>query len=477
MAIHVAQKTEIKVGGYGIKPGLAPHSLQRNAYVMQQVSNLKGSLRACTYNCGDYLSNSNASTSTADTISEGNRSRCSSGGFDTASAKAIQSAMLFSGKPVQAAAPRMPLMSGEGTKSGYFVGQGMVRCPSPTKFLPRASPTPARSAVAPDSLGRAQPQQQASGACDAPSKRLHERSSLSLPIPRPLVSPASKTPKPSISQKISERAASAVDLKTATIRTARRTEEPINVAMHEATVMTVEELKTTSSVFDPCQPQQRLQLLRKLGLSESAVIEKLEDNCGSFNDGIWSVSETNALGYVLKLVPAQRAHLHRTTDTEKYLKVQSQCPNIVSELSMSFPLKIFQLKGPSGATVSDLIVMRKAPGQQLTFQMVCAIKHGGSVPAMLDVMGKFGRFLKKIHRDYKGMQHGDCQASNIFYDEDSGQFTLIDVADFGYDPKMAQGGDNDVECFIAGLRTLSRWYGQSIIEDCLQRFQAGYNEL
>jgi len=247
--------------------------------------------------------------------------------------------------------------------------------------------------------------------------------------------------------------------------------------MHEATVMTVEELKTTSSAFDPCQPQQRLQLLKKLGLPESSVIEKMEDNCGSFNDGIWSVSETNALGYVLKLVPAQRAHLHRTTDTEKYLKVQSQCPNIVSELSMSFPLKILQLKGPSGARVSDLIVMRKAPGQQLTFQMVCAIKHGGSVPAMLDVMGKFGKSLKKIHRDYKGMQHGDCQASNIFYDEDSGQFTLIDVADFGYDPKMAQGGDDDVGCFIAGLRTLSTWYGQSIIEDCVQRFQAGYNEL
>jgi len=169
------------------------------------------------------------------------------------------------------------------------------------------------------------------------------------------------------------------------------------------------------------------------------------------------------------------AHMYRATDAERYEKVQNACPHIVKEYSMTFPFKIFKLKGPCGERIKDLIVMRKAPGQQLTYQMYQSIKLGGSVPALLDVMKEFGKFLKTIHRVYQDMQHGDCTASNIFYDESSGQFTLVDVADFGWDLKMAQGGDNDVEHFVAGLKFFSQHYGEITMGDCERYFRAGYN--
>jgi len=256
-------------------------------------------------------------------------------------------------------------------------------------------------------------------------------------------------------------------------------EEPIQIAMPNAMMMTIEELKTKHIGFDPSEPELRSQLLQRLGFAETAVIEQLPDNCGSFNNGVWSLTDANALGVMLKLVPAQRAHVNRLPDTDKYLRVQGQCPNIVQDYSMSFPLKIFQLKGPCGIRSKDLIVMRIAPGKQLTVHMFNSIKLGngaGSIAALLEVMKGFGKFLKTIHRVYKGMQHGDCQASNIFYDESSREFTLIDVADFGYEDKMAVGGDDDVEHFAAGLISLSPHYGKDLMVECTKLFRAGYSE-
>merc|ERR1712072_1131156 len=98
------------------------------------------------------------------------------------------------------------------------------------------------------------------------------------------------------------------------------------------------------------------------------------------------------------------------------------------------------------------------------------------MPALLKIFKAFGGHMSTIHRVYRGMQHGDCQPSNVFYDELTGIFTLIDVADFGYGPYMAVGGENDVEHFVDGLKSLTQWYGEELIADCEREFRAGYEE-
>jgi hypothetical protein len=249
----------------------------------------------------------------------------------------------------------------------------------------------------------------------------------------------------------------------------------LTVPMADTTWMTVEELRMDGDIFDPCRPQLRSLLLERLQVPQSSVIEALQDNPGSFNDGVWIVVDSNSTGLVLKLVPHIRQHHARATDTEKFINLQKQCPHIVTEFSLSFPLKIFQLRGPRGNRCKDLIVMRRATGLQLTQHMYHKI-NGGQPPQLLQIFSELGTFLHTLHRAYQAMQHGDCQPSNVFYDELTGIFTLIDVADLGYGPYVAEGGENDVEHFIDGLKTLSRWYGEKIVADCERRFRAAYLE-
>merc|ERR1711865_470545 len=180
-------------------------------------------------------------------------------------------------------------------------------------------------------------------------------------------------------------------------------------------------------------------------------------------------------GLVLKLVDNNRRHQTRLTDTEKFINICNRCPNIVSEFSMAFPVKIFQLRAPNGQRAKDVIVMRKASGLQLTHVLYHKY-HGNELEELLRIFKEFGSFMATIHRVYQGMQHGDCQPSNVFYDSLNGFFTLIDVADFGYGPFMAEGGDNDVEHFVDGLKTLTRWYGQKFIGDAERSFRSGYLE-
>jgi hypothetical protein len=239
--------------------------------------------------------------------------------------------------------------------------------------------------------------------------------------------------------------------------------------------MTVEELKMNSDVFDPSCPKLKAKLLEKLGMPETSHIEKLEGDRGAFNEGVWMVSDANAPVVVLKLVPHQRVRRDRCTDREKYCNLQAELPSIAMESSLSFPRKIFQLKGPSGIRSEDLIVMRQAAGNQLTYHLFTKFR-GGEETALLDIFKAFGGFLRKVHQVYRGMQHGDCQPSNIFYDESSRCFTMIDVADLGFGPYLAEGGEDDVEHFVERLKTLAQWYGENLLADCEMAFRAGYLE-
>jgi len=237
----------------------------------------------------------------------------------------------------------------------------------------------------------------------------------------------------------------------------------------------MEELRLDGYQFDPFNPRTRSLLQARLGFAENSTIEASEDNSGSFNLGVWNVFSKETNGLVLKLVDNNRRHHTRATDAEKFEKFRRQCPNLVGEFSMSFPVYIFQLRAANGQRQKDLIVMRKAPGLQLT-HILFHKYHANELTDLLRIFKEFGSFMATIHRVYQGMQHGDCQPSNVFYDKFNGFFTLIDIADFGYGPFIAEGGENDVEHFISGLKTLARWYGQKVISDAERQFREGYME-
>jgi peptidase E len=116
-------------------------------------------------------------------------------------------------------------------------------------------------------------------------------------------------------------------------------------------------------------------------------------------------------------------------------------------------------------------------GMQMT-QYMFAKFSSGQAAELPSIFQELGKIMKAIHLTYRindrSMQHGDCQPSNVFYDEASGVFTLIDVADFGFGPYLAQGGGDDVQQFIDGLHTLTPWYGKKLIEDCALFFRMGY---
>jgi hypothetical protein len=245
--------------------------------------------------------------------------------------------------------------------------------------------------------------------------------------------------------------------------------------MADATTMTVEEFSLDQSDFDPSRPQLKTKLLEKLGL-ENAVLDKLDsDNSGCFNDGIWIVSDATTTGLVLKLVPHH--HSGREADREKYKGLQKMCPKILTEFSLTFPIKILQLKEPSGAINKDLIVMRKAVGMQITHYMWNHFNCGRAAE-LLCLFHSFGKFLKAIHSTYRdssrSMQHGNCHPSNVFYNDVSRLFTLVDVADFGFGPDLVEGGEDDVQFFLDSLHTLTPQFGKPLIEDCAVFFRTGY---
>jgi hypothetical protein len=238
----------------------------------------------------------------------------------------------------------------------------------------------------------------------------------------------------------------------------------------------LEELLMHEAPFDPLHPCVKSVLLAKLRLSEAATIQECPDNSGSFNNGVWFVFDCTASGtskFVLKQVRNYRILPDMATDTEKFLKLQRQHPDIRSESMITFPCNIFELVSIDGTKDSDLIVMRKATGLQITQHLFYKFQRE-QTDQLLDIFKRFGTFMRRFHQSYNGMQHGDCSPSNVFYDDVSGNFTLIDVADFGYGPYLAVGGENDVEHFIDGLKTLSSWYGSVFLSTCEDEFRNAY---
>jgi len=251
----------------------------------------------------------------------------------------------------------------------------------------------------------------------------------------------------------------------------------VNICMADVTELAIEEMWMEIPSFDPMHPPLRSRLLQRLGFGQDAIIEPSMDNSGAFNDGVWHLYDRNTFGLTLKLVDSSRRHPARPTDTEKFVEIAKACPTIMSEFSVAFPVMILilipELPSQSDISNKDLIVMRRAGGVQLT-RTIYDKFHNNELAELSRIFGEFGAFMAKMHRVYKGRQHGDCQPSNVFYDRLVDSFTLIDAADFGYGPFMTEWGGDDVENFVRGLKTLTQWYGPNVIADVEANFRAGY---
>lgn len=231
----------------------------------------------------------------------------------------------------------------------------------------------------------------------------------------------------------------------------------------------VEEIRLESLASGmPCVQELLRHIRPTLGISDLARIETVNGfACGGQNKGTWILRD-GARCLVLKLVEGQRKHPNMPTEAEVFGTLLREHPQIRSDLSLAFPFKVFYFRDSSGSRRYDLIVMNKAPG--VAMAEVISTKVGfQQTGQLLPILESLGRFLAGVHSRYN-LQHGDLQPSNIFYDEATGNFTLIDVG--GMDGMPCQ---KDVEHFGESLNMLANGLQKPMLStDGVRHFRNGY---
>jgi hypothetical protein len=228
-------------------------------------------------------------------------------------------------------------------------------------------------------------------------------------------------------------------------------------------------VEMNGSMLDISFPATRAQILKHVGASPSASIEELPA-AGGRSKGMWRLTDDN-LKLVLKLVSSKRACAQVPTDAEKYVALETKCPEISKDPSMAFPRMILKCYAPGGEELYDLFVMQQAPGLRMADIISNYYRAEVSrLPDLIEIFRKLGVCLVNFHRVYQ-MQHGHCHASNVFYDEDMRVFTMINVADMSTCNDME---DDDILYFNRKLMTLSEYYGSDLLTRCIASLQAGY---
>lgn len=230
--------------------------------------------------------------------------------------------------------------------------------------------------------------------------------------------------------------------------------------------MIVEDMWMDTDDFNLASRDLRLQVLTKLN-SRDAIVDVVRDSRGACRNNIWQVSMPGNPGLMMKLVSSSRDPLGRATEVEKFRNIQTKWRDIVKELAFTFPVMVLQLRGPLGNRLDDLIIMRRAPGQDLGSVIKMKMQNG-EASAVYKILKEFGVFLHTVHKVYNNMQHCHCQPSTVFYEESGGNFTFIDVSDLG--SINTDGGD--VEHFAAALRRLCEPYGVEFAKNAECNFRA-----
>jgi hypothetical protein len=232
--------------------------------------------------------------------------------------------------------------------------------------------------------------------------------------------------------------------------------------------LSVEEIVVGPGIPDPTKPEMRSQVLASLGLNPGVSINRMA-RCGGQNEGVWLL-EAGPISYVLKLVRNVNLGIELPTETEKFVKLAAEFPGMLVDEDMTFPIKIFTLKSPVTNPSFDIIVMRKASGERLS-DVVSILWARLKKAAVMSIMEKAGRFLKEFHSRYGHRQHCDFQPSNLFYDEATGKFTMVDLADMN---QQAYINKKDIDHFLEGLRIMGKSLGPEFMDTQIH-FQAGYN--
>lgn len=232
--------------------------------------------------------------------------------------------------------------------------------------------------------------------------------------------------------------------------------------------LSIFEMQMQDEIFDPTHAETREEILKQLGASSNSVISGLEGFSGGLNEGIWFLSEPSKVrgDLTLKLVKGSRKYPEFPTEAENLLRLHKAYPSIVEDLSVSFPFQIGHLFTPS-LEKYDLLVMRRAAGKSFSdhISLKCCFRQMGKLQ---DIMGRIGSSLHRFHVNYGGQQHGDLQASNIFYDEENDAVTFIDVGGIGI-PTM----ESDSEHFQKSMRLCYGGYGPEIMVDGMACFLQG----
>lgn len=216
---------------------------------------------------------------------------------------------------------------------------------------------------------------------------------------------------------------------------------------------------------DPSMSSLRMQVIEKLGVGHHSAINAMSGVGGGRNEGMWVVQDPRG-ALVLKLV---RRRQGSPSEAEKFMKLYQEHPSIASDTSLAFPLKVFQCVGVAGERTFDIVVMRKVCGEQLT-GVLHRLFHSSRHAELGSLLRQLGSFLKQFHRCYGNKQHGDFGPQNIFYDEASRRFCLVDIADLGLIP------EGDVAHFRKSLSLLSGAYGQQFLVNCTRNFEEGYRQ-
>lgn len=229
-------------------------------------------------------------------------------------------------------------------------------------------------------------------------------------------------------------------------------------------------LQMSSDVFEPTAPALGSQIVRYLGCSPNSSIQKLTANFGGCNCGVWLLIDGRAK-FVLKLVRSQRHHRLYPTDAEKCAELASRFPQMLNDPLMSFPIMILKCLGAGGKDCYDLLVMREAPGYRLS-DIIAHRFNTGQSDRIPDLLRQTGNFLSRFQASY-GLQHGDFNPSNVFYEEASGRFTAIDVSNMGVAPYADK---DDFGHFNAALMGWHESYGAQLMTLCSAAFAAGYRD-
>jgi len=228
----------------------------------------------------------------------------------------------------------------------------------------------------------------------------------------------------------------------------------------------MDELHLGGERFDPTRDPLKAQLLSKLHMPRTTLVEPMRG--GGCNAGMWILRGIDQV-FVLKLTKSDHM-FGRPSEAEKFINLSRSNPSIVEDSSVAFPCKIFQCLRQDGSKSHDLIVMRKVPGMQVS-EIIRQILHS-SPQELMGMLERFGNFLDAFHKRHNGLQHGDLTPANIYFDQASNSFTLIDVADLGPQNPVVK---SDVQRFLSGLKGLSILFGQDIFSEGKARFEAGYN--